>query len=75
MKKICSIFGSFLLLLVFGFIICMTKYMFGRYFDLDFLSDIYIPFWYGKIRLCTDKGKHTLFECAKNWALPKPITY
>ena len=32
MKKICSIFGSFLLLLVFGFIICMTKYLFGRYF-------------------------------------------
>ena len=29
MKKICSIFGSFLLLLVFGFIICMTKYLFG----------------------------------------------
>ena len=32
MKTICSIFGSFLLLLVFGFIICMTKYLFGRYF-------------------------------------------
>lgn len=73
MKKICSIFGSFLLLLVFGFIICMTKYLFGRYFwfGLSFLI-FYIPFWYGKIRLCTDKGKHTLFECAKNWALPKP---
>ena len=32
MKTICSIFGSFLLLLVFGFIICMIKYLFGRYF-------------------------------------------
>ena len=57
MKKICSIFGSFLLLLVFGFIICMTKYMFGRYFwfGLSFLI-FYIPFWYGKIRLCIHKG-------------------
>ena len=32
MKQRISRFGSFLLLLVFGFIICMTKYLFGRYF-------------------------------------------
>ncbi len=70
-EKICSIFGSFLLLLVFGFIICMTKYLFGRYFDWTFFSDIFHTFWYGKIRFVRTKAS-TLFECEKIGRCPNP---
>lgn len=67
MKKICSIFGSFLLLLVFGFIICMTKYMFGLLLLIwTFFSDILHTFLvWPRYAFVSTKAIHTVKVCEK----------